>query len=99
VAIPNLMALALVGIPPARFSTGIAVYTVFRQIGSALGLAIWVAAIGTASLAAASSYRTGWLMITLLALVALAALLSVARTARAAGAYAPVTAGARTSRT
>lgn len=77
-AIPNLLALALVGVPPQRFSTGVAVYTVFRQIGSAVGTAAWVAAIGTASLTLSATYRLGWWVVTGGALVALAALMSVA---------------------
>jgi EmrB/QacA subfamily drug resistance transporter len=76
-AIPNLLAIALVGIPPTRFSTGVAVYTVFRQIGSAVGTAAWVAAIGTASLGSSTSYRLGWWVIAGGAVLALASLLGV----------------------
>ncbi|NYJ00542.1 EmrB/QacA subfamily drug resistance transporter [Nocardioides thalensis] len=77
-AIPNLLALALVGVPPHRFATGVAIYTVFRQVGSAVGTAAWVAAIGTGSLALAATYRVGWWVVVAGALVALGALVSVA---------------------
>lgn len=77
-AIPNLLALALAGVPAHRFSTGVAVYTVFRQVGSAVGTAAWVAAVGTASLALSATYRLGWWVVAGGALVALAALVSVA---------------------
>jgi hypothetical protein len=33
------MTIAVTGIPPGRLSTAIAVYTVFRQVGTALGTA------------------------------------------------------------
>ncbi|MEV1128722.1 MFS transporter [Agromyces sp. NPDC049794] len=81
-AIPNLLALALVGIPPNRYSTGVAVYTVFRQIGAAVGTAVWVASVGTASLAIAANYRLGWWAVAGLAVIALVSLAFVARPAR-----------------
>ncbi|NLP85103.1 MFS transporter [Microbacterium sp. CFH 90308] len=76
-AIPNLLALTLVGVPPTRLSTGVAVYTVFRQVGSAVGIAMWVAAIGTVSLGTAA-FRAGWWVIAGLAGFALVTLVVVA---------------------
>ena len=61
--IPTLVAIALAELPPTRFSTGTAVYATFRQIGTALGVAVWLAALGTSPLTSASSYTPGWLFI------------------------------------
>jgi EmrB/QacA subfamily drug resistance transporter len=61
--LPSLVAIALAELPASRLSTGTAVYTMFRQMGTALGVAVWVATLGTSSLAAASSYETGWVLI------------------------------------
>jgi EmrB/QacA subfamily drug resistance transporter len=83
-AIPNLLALALVGVPPSRLSTGVAIYTVFRQLGSAVGIAAWVAAIGAATVGGAIDYRAGWWVITGLATLALVALAVNRRSSAAA---------------
>jgi EmrB/QacA subfamily drug resistance transporter len=83
--IPSLVALALAELPPSRLSTGTAVYSMFRQIGTALGVAVWVATLGTSSLAAASSYENGWVLI---ALMAAASSLAVATTPRRSASHA-----------
>jgi EmrB/QacA subfamily drug resistance transporter len=64
--IPTLVAIALAELPPTRFSTGTAVYSTFRQIGTALGVAVWVATLGTSSASVASSYTSGWVAIAVL---------------------------------
>jgi EmrB/QacA subfamily drug resistance transporter len=46
---PTLIATAVASVPPASFSTGSAVVTMARQIGSVLGVAIVVAILDTAS--------------------------------------------------
>jgi MFS family permease len=88
--IPTLVAIALGEMPPTRFSTGTAVYSAFRQIGTALGVAVWLAVLGTASLTNASSYASGWVVITAIAAAASVAVLS---TPRRASAESPATPG------
>jgi hypothetical protein len=46
--LPTLIATAVSSLPPASFSTGSAVVTMARQIGSVLGVAILVAIVDTA---------------------------------------------------
>jgi EmrB/QacA subfamily drug resistance transporter len=65
--IPTLVAVALAGLPPTRFSTGTAVYSTFRQIGTAFGVALWVATLGSSSVARSSSFGAGWALIVVMA--------------------------------
>jgi EmrB/QacA subfamily drug resistance transporter len=81
--IPTLVAIALAEIPPTRFSTGTAVYATFRQIGTALGVAVWLAVLGTASITNASSFTSGWVVITAIAAATSVAVLSTPRRASA----------------
>jgi hypothetical protein len=74
----------------------VAIYTVFRQLGSAVGIAAWVAAIGAATVGGAIDYRAGWWIITGLATLALVALAINKRSAAAA--HPKTTSGARPSR-
>jgi MFS family permease len=67
--IPTLVALALAELPPTRFSTGTAVYSTFRQIGTALGVALWVATLGASSVTRSSSFGSGWALIVITATV------------------------------
>jgi MFS family permease len=74
--IPTLTGAGASSLPPERFATGAAVLTMGRQIGSALGVAVLVAALGTAT-ATASDFHAAWLITAAGALaagVALAAL-------------------------
>jgi hypothetical protein len=73
----------LAEIPPTRFSTGTAVYSAFRQIGTALGVAVWLAVLGTASITNASSFVYGWVVITAIAAATSVAVLSTPRRASA----------------
>jgi EmrB/QacA subfamily drug resistance transporter len=76
--LPTLSAAATGPLPAARFATGTAVLGMSRQLGSALGVAVLVAIIGTPAPGAAfGAFRDGWLFIPLSALVAGAALLAV----------------------
>jgi EmrB/QacA subfamily drug resistance transporter len=59
--LPALTALATGTLPPARLATGIGVQTTFRQIGAALGLASFVAIVGTSALATKSDFDGSWL--------------------------------------
>jgi EmrB/QacA subfamily drug resistance transporter len=55
---PALMGAAAAALPPARFATGAAVVTMGRQIGSALGVALLVAILGTVH--AAADFDGAW---------------------------------------
>ncbi len=59
--IPTLTGAGASSLPPERFATGAAVLTMGRQIGSALGVAVLVAALGTAT-ATASDFHAAWLI-------------------------------------
>jgi EmrB/QacA subfamily drug resistance transporter len=45
--LPSLTSSALVAVPPSALATGVATITAFRQVGAALGVAVWVAVHGT----------------------------------------------------
>ena len=67
--LPALTAIAVAGLPPARLATGIGVQTMFRQIGGALGVAVWVASAGAAAkLEAPADFVAGWWFIGLSAI-------------------------------
>ena len=59
--IPTLTGAGASSLPPERFATGAAVLTMGRQIGAALGVAVLVAVLGTASRTAAD-FHTAWLI-------------------------------------
>ncbi len=74
--IPTLTGAGAASLAPERFATGAAVLTMGRQVGSALGIAILVAVLGT-GVATLSSFDSAWLISALggiSAAVALAAL-------------------------
>jgi hypothetical protein len=76
--LPTLSAAATGPLPAARFATGTAVLGMSRQLGSALGVAVLVAIVGTPGAGAAlDAFRGGWVFISLSALAASAVLLSV----------------------
>jgi EmrB/QacA subfamily drug resistance transporter len=75
-AIPSLVAITVSGLPPSRLSTGTAVYAMFRQIGAALGIAVWVATLGVGSLASAASYVPGWAFISVMSVATAIVLLA-----------------------
>ena len=59
--IPTLTGAGASSLPPERFATGAAVLTMGRQIGAALGVAVLVAVLGTASTTAAD-FHAAWLI-------------------------------------
>ena len=67
--LPTLIGAAVSALPPQNFSTGSAVVTMARQAGTALGVAVLVAALGAG---ASADFDTGWL-VTLVATAAAAA--------------------------
>jgi EmrB/QacA subfamily drug resistance transporter len=85
--IPTLTGAGASSLAPERFATGAAVLTMGRQIGAALGVAVLVAVLGTAT-ANASDFHAGWLITVIGALAtgfALAAIGPPVRSASAAG--------------
>jgi hypothetical protein len=59
--IPTLTGAGTASLAPQRFATGAAVLTMGRQIGSALGIAILVAVLGTSAHTAAA-FHSAWLI-------------------------------------
>jgi EmrB/QacA subfamily drug resistance transporter len=87
--LPTLSAAATAALPPHRFATGTAMIGTSRQLGSALGVAILVAILGSPDKAnVLSVYRDGWEFVAGCAFVAAFVLLSVGRV-RVAGAQLP----------
>lgn len=60
---PTLIAVTVSSLPPTRLSTGIAVYSIFRQIGVVLGVAAWVALLGDRATTDAAAFRGGWVLV------------------------------------
>jgi EmrB/QacA subfamily drug resistance transporter len=75
-AIPSIVSIVVGGLPPSRLSTGTAVHSMFRQIGAALGVAAWVATVGTAPLRDAASFVPGWTFIAAMSISTAAVLLA-----------------------
>jgi EmrB/QacA subfamily drug resistance transporter len=59
--IPTLTGAGASSLPPERFATGAAVLTMGRQIGAALGVAVLVAVLGTAT-RNATDFHSAWLI-------------------------------------
>lgn len=60
--LPSMAGAAFGGLPPALLSTGIAVFSVARQVGSALGVALLVAVLGDLAGGGVDAARDGYLM-------------------------------------
>jgi EmrB/QacA subfamily drug resistance transporter len=73
--LPALTALAVSTLPPQRLATGIGVQTTFRQIGVALGLAAFVAIVGSGALAVKSDFDGPWVFMAITSTAASATLL------------------------
>jgi EmrB/QacA subfamily drug resistance transporter len=81
--LPSLAGAATASLPPARFATGTAVYTMSRQIGFALGVAVLVAILGTPDPAdPVSAFRDGWVFMAGACAPALVAALGIGAAAR-----------------
>jgi EmrB/QacA subfamily drug resistance transporter len=78
--LPSFTATAAATLAPEQLATGIGVQTMCRQIGAALGLASWVAIVGTPSAAdAVDAFGAGWVFMSVTAVLAGLALLPMAR--------------------
>jgi EmrB/QacA subfamily drug resistance transporter len=88
--IPTLTGAGASSLAPARFATGAAVLTMGRQVGSALGIALLVAVLGTGA-ATLSDFHSAWLISTAAGLGTALVLASVGSPKRAI-ASAPATA-------
>jgi EmrB/QacA subfamily drug resistance transporter len=71
-AFPTLFATATSALPPSRFATGAAVVSMARQIGFAVGVAVFVAVVGAPDSATGrlAGFQHGWLVIAGTALAA-----------------------------
>jgi MFS family permease len=69
--LPTFMATGAAALPANAFATGSAVLNMLRQVGLAVGVAVFVAVIGDPRTGAAtlSAYRHGWEMIALASLI------------------------------
>ena len=62
--IPTLSGAAAAALPPQRFATGSAIFGMSRQLGSALGVALFIAAVGTPAPAdAVGAFRHGTMIV------------------------------------
>jgi EmrB/QacA subfamily drug resistance transporter len=70
--LPTLMATASASLPPQQFATGSAVINMLRQVGLTIGVAIFVAVLGTpdSPVAARDAYHAGWWVLVAAALTA-----------------------------
>jgi EmrB/QacA subfamily drug resistance transporter len=59
--LPTLTGAGAASLPPTRFATGVAVITMGRQVGAALGVAILVAVLGTGT-PGMSAFHDGWVI-------------------------------------
>jgi EmrB/QacA subfamily drug resistance transporter len=96
--LPTFMATAASSLPPQSFATGSGVVNMMRQVGLAIGVAVFVAVLGTpgSPSAAVTAFHHGWTVIAAAAvLAAIAGLVILPVTGRRrVGAPAPATAGA-----
>src|SRR3954451_13312768 len=78
--LPSLSSAAASSLPPARFATGTGVFSMSRQIGGALGVAAFVAILGTPGPAqAAAAFDRVWWCIAATAVAAGGAALAMGR--------------------
>jgi EmrB/QacA subfamily drug resistance transporter len=71
---PTFMATGAASLPPTAFATGSAVINMLRQVGLAVGVAVFVAVVGSplGPRAAHTAFQRGWFVITGIALLAAA---------------------------
>ncbi len=81
---PTLMGLSASSLPPSAFATGSGVINMIRQAGIAIGVAIFVAVIATATTPAArlAAFHTGWWIMAAITAASLIPNLALIRTTR-----------------
>jgi MFS family permease len=86
-SMPAFTAVAVASVTPARFATAIGISSMFRQVGGALGVAAFVAVVGSpARDTAIQAYRHGWAFMAIAAAVGGLLMLSTRFTAGATAA-------------
>ncbi len=76
--LPSLASAASSSLPPARFATGSAVFTMTRQMGFVVGVSILVAVLGTPSPTdTLSAFEHGWVFMIITSLLGALAALSI----------------------
>jgi EmrB/QacA subfamily drug resistance transporter len=92
--LPTLISAAATALPPERFGTGSAVLNMGRQVGAALGVAVFVTVLGVPATAASAviAFRHGWLVAAAASVVAAAASVFVRRPRAAIPSPAPAAA-------
>jgi EmrB/QacA subfamily drug resistance transporter len=94
--LPSLASAAAASLPPARFATGSAVFTMSRQLGFVLGVAILVALLGSAGKAdPAGAFDGGWLFMVIAAALAAVAAFAIGEVRQHVPAVAPPADGPR----
>jgi EmrB/QacA subfamily drug resistance transporter len=90
--LPTLMATAASSLPPQAFATGAAVVNMLRQVGLAVGVAVFVAVIGVPHGGAQllSAFRHGWIVIALVSAAGAVAGPLLLRSPRRSATAAPV---------
>jgi EmrB/QacA subfamily drug resistance transporter len=85
-ALPTMLSVATVGLPPSRTATGSAIVTMGRQVGSVLGVSLLVALLGRAGSHDATyvGFQRVWLANALIAIVAAASAFGMTTRDRAA---------------
>ena len=79
-SMPAFTAVAVSAVGPTRFATAIGISSMFRQVGGALGVAAFVAVVGTPARAQAlDAYRHGWLFMAVAAVVGAVCMLAAHR--------------------
>jgi EmrB/QacA subfamily drug resistance transporter len=68
--LPTLMSTAAASLPPTSFATGSAVVNMLRQVGLAIGVAVFIAVLGSPASPAAmlSAYQRAWVVTAVIAL-------------------------------
>ena len=97
--LPTLASAAAASLPPARFGTGSGIFTMSRQLGLVLGVAILVAVLGTLPSAdPLAAFDRGWTFMLIASLLAVAAAVAIGEV-RQASASAPAPPSANTAPT
>jgi EmrB/QacA subfamily drug resistance transporter len=68
--LPSLASAAAAALPPTRFATGAALYSMSRQLGFALGVAILIALLGDNGLRSVGAFDNEWLFMIIVSGVA-----------------------------